>query len=93
MVFSSIQKINRLLKEINRLLSRGMSNIYFKVIIEKKLGTHNFDFLSLESLSSGQFLGSSNLTQISLSFQTSCCYLKVRRLGEKLCVGFLLFSF
>ena len=28
--------INRLRKEINRLLSKGMSNIYLKVTIEKK---------------------------------------------------------
>ena len=28
--------INRLLKEINMLLSEGMSNIYLKVTIEKK---------------------------------------------------------
>ena len=33
----SCKKINRLLKEIrNRLLSKGMSNIYLKVTIEKK---------------------------------------------------------
>ena len=28
---------NRSLKEINRLLSKGMSNMYLKVTIEKKL--------------------------------------------------------
>ena len=36
MFFSSIREINKLLKEINRLLSEGMSNIYLKVTIEKK---------------------------------------------------------
>ena len=36
MFFSSIKEINRLSKEINRLLSKGMSNIYLKVTIEKK---------------------------------------------------------
>ena len=34
MFFNSIKKINRLRKEINRLLSKGMTNIYFEVIIE-----------------------------------------------------------
>ena len=29
------KRINRLRKEINRLLSKGMSNIYVKVTIEK----------------------------------------------------------
>ena len=33
-VFNSIKEINRLRKEINRLLSKGMSNIYLKVTIE-----------------------------------------------------------
>ena len=37
MLFSSI-------KEINRLISKGMSNIYLKVAIEKKLTFLNFDF-------------------------------------------------
>ena len=47
--------INRLRKEINRLLSKGKSNICSKVTIDQ-----NFDFLSLKNLSLGQFLGSSN---------------------------------
>ena len=33
---SSIKEINRLLKEMNILLSKGMSNIYLKVTIEEK---------------------------------------------------------
>ena len=36
MLFNSIKEINRLRKEINRLLSKGMSNIYLKVTIEEK---------------------------------------------------------
>ena len=31
------------------------------------------------------------LTQVLLNFKTSCCNLKIRRLGAKLCVAFLLF--
>ena len=60
MFFNSIKEINRLRKEINRLLSKGMSNIYLKVTIEKNWRSQNFDFLSLKNLSPGQFLGSSN---------------------------------
>ena len=33
--FNSIKEVNRLGKEINRLLSRGTSNIYLKVTTEK----------------------------------------------------------
>ena len=42
MLFSSVKKIikllkerNRLLKEINRLLSKAMSNIYLKLLLRK----------------------------------------------------------
>ena len=31
------------------------------------------------------------LTQILLNFQTSCCILKIKGLGAKLCLAFLLF--
>ena len=44
--------------EINRLLSKEMSNIYLKVTIEEKnWRSQNFDFLSLKNLSSCQFWG------------------------------------
>ena len=35
MLFDSVEKINRLRIKTNRLLRRGMSNIYLKVTIEK----------------------------------------------------------
>ena len=35
MFFNSVKEINRLKKEINRLSIKGMSNVYFKVTIEK----------------------------------------------------------
>ena len=45
-------------KEINRLLSKEMSNIYLKVTIEEKnWRSQNFDFLGLKTLSSCQFWG------------------------------------
>ena len=49
MFFSSI-------KGINRLISKGMSNIYLELIIEKNRFTQNFDFLSLKNLFPNQFL-------------------------------------
>ena len=43
-VFNSIKQINRLRKEINRLLSKGISSIYLKVTIKTlsklQLGSH-----------------------------------------------------
>ena len=57
MLFNSIKEINRLRKEINRLLSKEMSNIYLKVAIEKNGGPQNFNFLSLKNLLPGQLEG------------------------------------
>ena len=34
-VFNSVKQINRLRKEINRLLSKGISSIYLKVTFKK----------------------------------------------------------
>ena len=48
------------IKEINRLISKGMSISYLKVTIEKNWRSQNFDFISLKNLSPGQFLGCSN---------------------------------
>ena len=58
MFFNSIKEINRLRKEINKLLSKGISNIYLKVTIEEKhWGSQNSDFPGLKNLSPGQFWG------------------------------------
>ena len=46
----------RLRKEINRLLSKAMSNIYLKVTTEQKNGrSQSFDFLGLKNLSPCRF--------------------------------------
>ena len=50
MFFSSI-------KERSRLISKEMSNIYFKVTIEKNWCSQNFDFLILKNSFTGQFFG------------------------------------
>ena len=50
--------MSRLRKEINRLLSKEMSNIYIKVTTEQKNGSsQSFDFLGLKNLSPCQFWG------------------------------------
>ena len=36
MLFNSVKETNRLREETNSLLSKGMSNIYLKVTIQKK---------------------------------------------------------
>ena len=51
-----------LIKEINKLVIKGMSNIYLKKIIEKNWRSQNFTFLSLKNLSPGQFWGASTHT-------------------------------
>ena len=45
MFFNSVKEINRLRKETNSLLIKGMSNIYLKVTIEKNYRFQNFDFV------------------------------------------------
>ena len=90
MFFNSNKEINRLTKEINRLLSEGISIIYLEVTIKtlSKLGLSGFKKLVTRSI-----FGKFQLTQISLNLKTSCCNLKIRGLGAKVCVDFLLFSF
>ena len=58
MFFNLVKEINRLRKQIHRLLSKGMSNIYLKItIVEKNWRSQNFDFLGLKYLSPGQIWG------------------------------------
>ena len=70
-----------------------MSNIFSIVTIEEKnWRSQNNDFLGLKNLSPGNF-GELPLTKISVNFKTFYCNLKIRDLGTKLIVAFLLFSF
>ena len=92
MFFNSIKEINSLRKEINSLLSKGMSNIYLAVNVEEKnWRSQNLDLLDFKNLHHISF-GELQLMLISLNFKTSCSTLKIRGLGAKLCVAFLLFS-
>ena len=45
---------------MNRFISKGMSNVYLKVTIDKDWRSQNFDILSSKNLSPGQFLETSN---------------------------------
>ena len=56
MFFNLVKEINRLRKEINRLLSKEMSNIYLKVTVKEKNGhSQEFALLDLKNLSPGLF--------------------------------------
>ena len=56
-MLNSIKEINRFRKEINKLLSKGMSNIYFKVTIET---FSKLPFSGLKKFVTRSVLGSSN---------------------------------
>ena len=56
-IMKTIKEIDRLRKEINRLLSKGMSNIYLKVAIET---FSKLRFSWLEKFVTNSVLGSSN---------------------------------
>ena len=88
MFLIQLRKKNRLRKEINRLLNKGMSNIYLKVTIEM---FSKLQFSGFKKVCHQVSFGELQLMQVSLSFKTSCCNLKVRRLGTKRFVAFLLY--
>ena len=86
MFFSSI-------KEINRLISKRMSNIYLKVTIEKNWHSENFDFLSLKSSSPVEFLRSSNSRRYQWIFKLLVA-IKKSEVWEQNCVRlFFYFDF
>ena len=64
-----------------------MSNIYLKVTIEKNRLSQN----EICQFVTRSAFGELQLTQISLNFKTPCHNLKIRGLGAKLCVAYLLF--
>ena len=86
--FNLITETNSLRKDTNRLLSKGMLNIYSKVTSAtfSKLRFSRFKKIFTRSV-----FGELQLTQIWLNFKSSYCNLKIIRLGAKLCVAFLLF--
>ena len=86
MFFNSVKEINRLRKEINRLLSKEVSNIYSKVTIEEKnWRSQNFHFQGLKNLQPCQFWGAPSHKYI-IAFENFLLQLKIRRVEPKLCV-------
>ena len=77
-------------KETNRSLSKAMSNIYLKVTIETFSKRR---FSGFKKFVTRSVCGELQLEQISLNFKTSCCNLKIKGLGAKLYVAFLLIYF
>ena len=90
MFFNLFEEINRLRKDINRLLIKGVSNIYLK--------SYEKTFSKLQFSKFNKFVTKSvfwefQSTQISLNFKTFCCNLKSSGLGSKLWATFLFFDF
>ena len=83
----SVKEMDTLRKEINRLIIKGMSNIYLKITTEKKWRSQNFDFLSFKNLTPGQILGSFNIADI-IEFKNLLLQLKNQRFGSKTLYGF-----
>ena len=71
-------------KKINKLINKIMSNIR---ILECQLLLRKNGVLKKLCLQVSFW--EPQLTQVLLNFKTSCCNLKIRRLGAKLCVAFL----
>ena len=63
------------INSINRLISKRMSNIYLTSFYWGKL-----TFSKLRSV-----FGEHKLTQMPLNAKTSCCNIKIRGLGAKVC--------
>ena len=72
-------------KGINTLISKGMlnSSCYYK-----KLTFSKHRFCRFKKFVSWSVFRDLKLTQMLLNFQTSCCNLKIRILGEKSCLDY-----
>ena len=84
MFFNSVKEINWLRKEINSLLSKGMSNIDLKVTTEEKKNwrSQNFYFLGLKHLSPCQFWGAPAHKDI-IDFKNFLLQLQNQRSGSE----------
>ena len=83
---SQLKKTNRLLKDLNSLLSKGMSKIHLKVTIEKIRGTQKVRL----QVSSWGAPAHADIIEISNFMLQS---IKIRGLRAKKCVAFVLFLF
>ena len=69
---------------------RCLKNVFYqidKINSLEKLTFSKLWFFKFEKFDPRSVFGELQLTQISLNFQTSCCNLKIRGRGAKLCVG------
>ena len=78
-------------KEISRLRSKRMSNIYFNSSYRTKLTFSKLRFSESKKFVYRSVFNELHLTQMSLNFKTFCCNLKIRDLGANAFVAFLLF--
>ena len=85
--FDLIKKINTLSKEINRLVSKEMLNIYLKLTTKKTWRTQNFEFLLSKSLSTSHFWGAPTHADI-IEFSNFLLQLNNQRSGSKNLCGF-----
>ena len=84
MFFNSVKEINRFRKEINRLLSKGRSNICLKVTIEDVQSISKLRRFGFKNFVTRAVFGELQLTQIPLNFKTSCCNLAIRDMGTNM---------
>ena len=59
----------------------------------EKLTFSNIQFSNFKKFVARSVFGEPQLTQIPLNFKTSCCNLKIKGPGAKLCVAFYYFNF
>ena len=87
MFFSPIKEINNLLKDINKLLSRGISNVYLKVIIEKKWYNLKLN-LEVKKVRLQVSFGGTPAHAVINQFSNFLLQLKNQRFGSKTVCGF-----
>ena len=86
---NTIINIIRSIEEINRSISKGMSNIYFSSSYWEKLTFSKLQFSKFKKFVTRSVFDELQIMQISLNFKTSCC--KKSDLGARACVAFPLF--
>ena len=86
MFFNSIKETNRWRKEINRLSNKVINRWRWEINSLLTKGMSNIYLKATNWRSQLRFSKFKN-------FKISCCNLKIRRVGAKLCVAFLLFWF
>ena len=82
-----------LIKGTNKLISKGISNIYLKALLLKYLMFSKLRFPEFRKFALRSVLGELQLKQTSLNFKNSCYNLKIRGLRAKIFAAFLLFNF